>query len=55
LFHRVVVNTRDELIAGHHRLAACEAMGWKQIPVTVAASLDGAVLTVAAEREHSRG
>jgi N6-adenosine-specific RNA methylase IME4 len=35
LLHPITVTPGLKLIAGHHRLAACAALGWKRIPATV--------------------
>jgi ParB/RepB/Spo0J family partition protein len=35
LLHPVVVRPDGDLIAGRRRLAACERLGWPQVPVTV--------------------
>lgn len=34
LFHPVVINEKNELVAGYRRLRACRKMGWKEVPVT---------------------
>src|ERR1017187_7684887 len=35
LLHPVVVTPEGRLIAGQRRLAACRALGWEEVPVTV--------------------
>jgi len=35
LLHPIVINERDELIAGQRRLQACKKLGWTEIPVHV--------------------
>jgi hypothetical protein len=35
LLHPIVVNEKNELIAGFRRLEACKKLGWTDIPVTV--------------------
>ncbi len=53
LLHPVVLNTRNELIAGRRRLAAVKSMGWKKVPVRVVRSLDDAALALLAERDEN--
>ncbi len=35
LFHPIVVTTDNVLVAGLHRLRACELLGWEEIPAVV--------------------
>lgn len=53
LLHPIVVNTRNEVIAGRRRLAAVKRLGWSRVPVTVAATLDDALLALMAERDEN--
>lgn len=42
LLHPVVVTPEGRLIAGRRRLAACELLGWDEVPVTVVDLLQAA-------------
>lgn len=53
LLHPVVVDQAGHLIAGQRRLAACRAIGWNEIPVTIAADLYDARLALIAERDEN--
>lgn len=53
LLHPVVINTRDELIAGGRRLRAVEQLGWERVPVRVVACLDDALAALNAERDEN--
>lgn len=53
LLHPLVINTRNELVAGRRRLAAVKELGWDKVPVTVVASLDDALLALTAERDEN--
>lgn len=53
LLHPVVINTRNELIAGFRRLQALKHLGWEDIPVRRAYLLDDAVWALRAEREEN--
>ena len=35
LLQPIVVTPSDRLVAGYHRLEACKALGWAEIPATV--------------------
>lgn len=53
MLHPIVINTRNELIAGQRRLAAAAALGWETVPVNVVASLDDARVALIAERDEN--
>lgn len=54
LLQPVVINTRDELVAGGRRLESARRLGWETIPVRVVASLDDAVTALRAEMDENR-
>lgn len=49
----IVVNGRNELVAGGRRLTAAKSLGWKEVPVCVADNLGTASLALAAERDEN--
>jgi ParB-like chromosome segregation protein Spo0J len=53
LLHPVVVDAQHNLIAGSRRLEACRKLGWDQIPVTVAESIQDVVKAAQAERDEN--
>jgi len=53
LLHPVVVTRGCRLIAGERRIAAAVQLGWTEIPVTVAESLDDARTALRAERDEN--
>lgn len=53
LLHPVVVDSRGTLVAGQRRLAALRSLGWVDVPVTIAESIDGAVKALMAERDEN--
>ena len=53
LVHPVVVNSRDELVAGQRRLQAAKLLGWTDIPCNVAATFDEARPMLLAERNEN--
>lgn len=53
LLHPVVINTRNELVAGGRRLAAVKRLGWPTVPVRVVAGLDDALTALQAERDEN--
>lgn len=53
LINAIVVRPSGKLIAGERRLRACESLGWVEIPVFVAASLDDARRALMAERDEN--
>lgn len=53
LLNPVVVNGRNELVAGFRRLEAVKALGWTDIPVRRIATLDDALAALTAERDEN--
>jgi N6-adenosine-specific RNA methylase IME4/ParB-like chromosome segregation protein Spo0J len=53
LLHPVVVTSDHRLIAGERRIAAARKLGWKDIAVTVADSIDDALSLLTAERDEN--
>jgi hypothetical protein len=53
LLNPVTVDSENVLLAGERRLIACRRLGWKEIPVTVAANFDDAVSRLVAERDEN--
>lgn len=53
LLHPIVVTRDYQLVAGARRLEALRRLGWPQVPVTVADSLDDAALALRAERDEN--
>jgi len=53
LLHPIVVNTSHELIAGERRYRAVKQLGWKEVDVTVCASLDDVQKALQAERDEN--
>lgn len=51
LLHPIVLDTNNNLISGERRLAACKALGWRRVPVSVV-SLTGNDL-LRAERDEN--
>lgn len=54
LLHPIVVNDSWELIAGERRYRAAERLGWKEIPATIAKTLDDVAKALRAERDENR-
>lgn len=53
LLHPVVVGPNNELIAGARRLAAVKSLGWSEVPVTVADSLELLARALQAESDEN--
>lgn len=53
LLHPVVVTADHVLIAGGRRVEACKRLGWKSIPVNVAATINDARALLEAERDEN--
>lgn len=53
LLHPIVVTADRELVAGGRRLEAVKAMGWSEVPVTVAESLSGLDEVLRAESDEN--
>lgn len=53
LIHPVAVTADGRLVAGGRRLAACAALGWGVIPVTVVRSIDDAAALLRAELDEN--
>lgn len=53
LLHPIVVTPDHRLIAGGRRLAACDQLGWAEIPVRVVANLTDARALLEAERDEN--
>ena len=54
LLHPVVVTPGGILVAGGRRIEATKLLGWSEIPVTVAATLDDAAKLLMAEHDENR-
>lgn len=53
LLHPIVVNSRNELVAGRRRLEAVKRLGWETIPARRIDTLDEAVAALTAERDEN--
>lgn len=53
LLNPVTITDDGRLVAGHRRLEACKLLGWREVPVQVAASVDSAVSLLIAERDEN--
>jgi ParB-like chromosome segregation protein Spo0J len=53
LIHPVVLNSRNEVVAGRRRLAAARAMGWTHIEAIIAPTFDDQLLALRAERDEN--
>lgn len=53
LLHPIVVNSRNELIAGRRRLEAVKRLGWGTVPARRIDTLDDAVAALTAERDEN--
>ena len=53
LLNPVTITDDGRLVAGYRRLEACKLLGWGEVPVQVAASVDGAVSLLIAERDEN--
>lgn len=53
LLHPIVVTPSGRLVAGFRRLAACRALGWGRVPVTVAETMTDARALLIAERDEN--
>lgn len=53
LMHSIPVTPKGFLIAGRRRLAACEKLGWDEIPVTIVRGMGDAIKALTAERDEN--
>ena len=53
LLHPIVVNSRNELVAGFRRLQAVKSLGWESVPVRRIDSLDDALSALRAEQAEN--
>ena len=53
LYHPIIVNSNNVLIAGYRRLVAAKQLGWAEIPATKLSSLDDALAALKAERDEN--
>jgi len=53
LLHPIVIDGKNNLIAGERRLRAAALLGWKEVPTRIIAKLDDALLALSAERDEN--
>lgn len=53
LLHPVVIDRTGRLVCGRRRLEACRVLGWEDVPVTIADSIESAVAALIAERDEN--
>jgi hypothetical protein len=53
LLHPIVITPDSQLVAGQRRLEACRRLGWVEVPVRIARSLDDAAKLLQAEMEEN--
>src|ERR1700743_1898729 len=53
LLHPIVVTDDGTLLAGARRLAACQQLGWIEIPARIVNSLNSAATRLIAERDEN--